>query len=374
MPRIYADLDSLAQLGDRCRSVSSVVSSICSDLQNTVSRLDWDIRYESDINSTANRIAEQLQAYSRNLKRYQSFLQEVQQKYNSLNSFRPEGFQLNTQNRTGALNEQSLWERFWSAYGWDGLLAGSGYIKKIYGFFKDFANGQSWSDYLKTGSEVVGFLLQAEKTFQNYWKIGNAVGRKTSMTWWLKAITGFKSLGRVSTAKSPLTRFVNNLKNKTSPFNMQFKEIGKNFTGANGAGKAFASWASVAVTGIGNWFSNKEEQKRSNGTMSDGRAVAETIGETVVDTALTYGGSILVGAAVAALAPVSLPGIAVTAISGAIVAGVNVGVEALTGKSATEWISDTVLDMGEAALTKVGNAISCVGDTVSSWFSRLSFA
>ena len=108
--------------------------------------------------------------------------------------------------------------------------------------------------------------------------------------------------------------------------------------------------------------------------MSDGRAVAETIGETVVDTALTYGGSILVGAAVAALAPVSLPGIAVTAISGAIVAGVNVGVEALTGKSATEWISDTVLDMGEAALTKVGNAISCVGDTVSSWFSRLSFA
>ncbi len=374
MPRIYADLDGLAQLGDRCRSISSSVSSICSNLQSTVSRLDWDIRYESDINNTANWIADQLQAYSRSLGQYRSFLQEAQQKYSSLNSFRPGGFQLDAQDGTGASAEPSLWERFWSAYGWDGLLGGSGYIKDIYGFYKDFTSSQNWWDYLKTGGKLVSFLLQAEKTFKNYWKIGNAVGRKTSMTWWLKSVTGFKSLGRVSTAKNPFTRFINNLKNKTSPFNAQLKEIGKNFTGANGVGKAVAAWAGVALTGIGNWFSNKEEQAQSNGAMSDERVVAETISETIVDTALTYGGSILIGAAVAALAPVSLPGIAVTAISGAILTGLNVGVEALTGQSATEWISDAILDLGGAALSKIGSAVSSVGNTVSSWFGQLAFA
>ena len=114
MPRIYADLDGLAQLGDRCRSISSSVSSICSNLQSTVSRLDWDIRYESDINNTANWIADQLQAYSRSLGQYRSFLQEAQQKYSSLNSFRPGGFQLDAQDGTGASAEPSLWERFWS--------------------------------------------------------------------------------------------------------------------------------------------------------------------------------------------------------------------------------------------------------------------
>ena len=108
--------------------------------------------------------------------------------------------------------------------------------------------------------------------------------------------------------------------------------------------------------------------------MSDERVVAETISETIVDTALTYGGSILIGAAVAALAPVSLPGIAVTAISGAILTGLNVGVEALTGQSATEWISDAILDLGGAALSKIGSAVSSVGNTVSSWFGQLPFA
>ncbi len=88
--------------------------------------------------------------------------------------------------------------------------------------------------------------------------------------------------------------------------------------------------------------------------MSDGRVVAETITETVVDTALTYGAGIVVGAAITAVAgSVAVPGVVVVAASGAIIAGVNAGVQALTGKSTTEWISDGILDTGKA----IGNKI-----------------
>ena len=144
-----------------------------------------------------------------------------------------------------------------------------------------------------------------------------------------------------------------------------------NFKGANGAGKAVAAWGAGAVNGVMNWFGNKEEQANSNGTMSDGRVWAETITETAVDTALTYGAGIVVGAAVTTvLGTAAAPGVLVVAVSGLAVAGVNAGVKALTGKTTTEWVSDTILDTGEA----IGNAAKNAVKSVGSWFKKLSFA
>ncbi len=146
------------------------------------------------------------------------------------------------------------------------------------------------------------------------------------------------------------------------------------FKGTKGVGKAVASWGAVAVNGALNWFGNQEEQANSNGTMSDGRVWAETIMETAVDTALTYGASIVVGAAVtAALGTVAAPGILVVAASGAIIAGLNAGVKALTGKTTTEWVSDTILDAGEAIGNAVGNAAKKVSHSIGRWFGKLSF-
>lgn len=116
-----------------------------------------------------------------------------------------------------------------------------------------------------------------------------------------------------------------------------------------------------------NAFSNIDEQKASNGTMSTGRVVAETITETAVDTALTYGAGIVVGAAVTAVCgTVAAPGILVVAASGAIVAVLNAGVKALTGKTTTEWISDGILDTGKA----IGKATEKVGKTIAKWFKK----
>lgn len=266
---------------------------------------------------------------------------------------------------------QTFIDEFTANYGWDEILKGSNYIKTIKDLITGIRNGKSWTDLMKTGVETYTFVSQAIQTYKNYMQIGRAVGTKTALAWWAKNITGLKSLGRASTAKNPFTRFKNNLTNKTSPFNAQIKNVVNNFTGKNGVKKAVGAWGAVAVTGALNYASNLEEQANSNGTMSNARVIAETITETAVDTALTYGAGIVVGAAVtAAFGTVAAPGIVVVATTGVVVTGINAGVKALTGKTTTEWISDGILDTGKA----IGNAVGNAAKSVGKWFSKLSFA
>lgn len=380
MPRIYVEFSGLNQIGSRCKSVASSVDSIQSDFQRTVRQLDWDIRFESNINSTATQLSRKLESYSRTLESYQRFIEDARGEYVKLNEYKKttdyfEKIDVVIPHLVGPGGQLKIFtDEFLSNYGWKEILSGAGYIGTIYNLINDIRDGKSWRDLAKTGVDTYRFLSGAAKTYNNYKKIGNAVGTKTAMAWWAKNITGLKPLGRASTAKNPFTRFANNLTNKTSPFNAQFKNIVNNFKGANGVGKAVASWGTVAVNGVLNWFSNKDEQANSNGTMSDGRVIAETITETVVDTALTYGTGIAVGAAVtAALGTVAAPGIVVVAASGAVVAGLNAGVKALTGKTTTEWISDTILDTGEAIGSAVSNAAKNVSESIGSWFGKLSF-
>ena len=380
MPRIYVEFSGLNQIGSRCKSVASSVDSIQSDFQRTVRQLDWDIRFESNINSTATQLSRKLESYSRTLESYQRFIEDARGEYVKLNEYKKttdyfEKIDVVIPHLVGPGGQLKIFtDEFLSNYGWKEILSGAGYIGTIYNLINDIRDGKSWRDLAKTGVDTYRFLSGAAKTYNNYKKIGNAVGTKTAMAWWAKNITGLKPLGRASTAKNPFTRFANNLTNKTSSFNAQFKNIVNNFKGANGVGKAVASWGTVAVNGVLNWFSNKDEQANSNGTMSDGRVIAETITETVVDTALTYGTGIVVGAAVtAALGTVAAPGIVVVAASGAVVAGLNAGVKALTGKTTTEWISDTILDTGEAIGSAVSNAAKNVSESIGSWFGKLSF-
>ena len=380
MPRIYVEFSGLNQIGSRCKSVASSVDSIQSDFQRTVRQLDWDIRFESNINSTATQLSRKLESYSRTLESYQRFIEDARGEYVKLNEYKKttdyfEKIDVVIPHLVGPGGQLKIFtDEFLSNYGWKEILSGAGYIGTIYNLINDIRDGKSWRDLAKTGVDTYRFLSGAAKTYNNYKKIGNAVGTKTAMAWWAKNITGLKPLSRASTAKNPFTRFANNLTNKTSPFNAQFKNIVNNFKGANGVGKAVASWGTVAVNGVLNWFSNKDEQANSNGTMSDGRVIAETITETVVDTALTYGTGIVVGAAVtAALGTVAAPGIVVVAASGAVVAGLNAGVKALTGKTTTEWISDTILDTGEAIGSAVSNAAKNVSESIGSWFGKLSF-
>ena len=390
MPRVYVEFAGLKEVGDDCRTVATRVGSIRSEFKNTVSKLDWDVKYKSDINSTANQIARKLEQYENALRGYQSFINEAYNEYAKLDEVKKLNIiKLITDERIfhiigpdgkydilpNSINLNTFKEYLSDEFSWKDLLAGAGYIGKIYDLISDIKDWKSWEDAGKSGKDIYDFVTKASKTYNNYKKIGNAVGTKKAMTWWAKNVTGLKSLGRASTAKNPVTRFVNNLTNKTSPFNAQLKDVLKDFNGKNGVGKAVASWGTVIVNGVTNAFSNIEEQKNSNGTMSTGRVVAETITETAIDTALTYGASAVAGAAVtAALGTVAAPGILVVAASGALVAGINAGTKALTGKTTTEWISDTVLDTGEKIGKAVSNAAKNVKESVGRWFGKITFA
>lgn len=377
---------------DGMQQVANAFSQMQGQLDNSVSQLGrFSSRY-GDITAVAARLGEvqsvwqqlELQAdqfgqCGQVLRNASDFYQETERK---ITDYCDEIGRQILQDRN-SLGEQVPWyqevqqrflEEFGKNFGWKQVLSGAGYIGKIYNFINDIQSGKTWKDFAKDGVKAYEFLEGAAKTFRNYQKIGNAVGTQTAMAWWAKNITGLKTLGRASTAKNPVTRFANNLTNKTSPFHAQFENIINNFKGVNGVKKAVTSWGAVAINGVLNWASNKQEQAESNGTMSDGRVIAETVSETIIDTALTYGSSIVVGAAVTTvLGTVAAPGVLVVAASGAVTAGINAGVKAITGKTTTEWVSDTILDTGEAIGKAVGDMAKSVSESIGGWFGKLAF-
>lgn len=357
MPRIYVDLSNFQQIGTSCRSVSNSVSKIQSDFEHTVKHLDWDVHYESDINNTAKQLSKKLDKFSTTLKKYQEFVNNANKQYIELDKYKKSKF-------------DNLFKKFWKDYGWTGLLAGSNYIITIFKFIKDLKNCKTWNDFIAHGYKIMDFFSDVVITFGNYMKIGNAVGVKKSITWWAKKITGLKSLGRVSSAKKINTRFIHNFTNKTSPFNANIKKTVGDIIGKNGVGKAFAFWGTAVINGIANYNNNKMEQAESGGKMSDQRVITETVVETIIDTGLTTFGGIVVGAAISAAFPVIASyGIVSIALSGAIMSMINVGVESVTHKTVTEWISDGLIDINES----IGNGCSGImkpSSAVAGWVNK----
>lgn len=88
MPRIYVEFSKLAEIGNRCKSISSQIGNIQEDLQHTVRQLDWDIRFESNINNTATQLSRKLEQYSRALEAYQRFIEDAHDEYMKLDEYK----------------------------------------------------------------------------------------------------------------------------------------------------------------------------------------------------------------------------------------------------------------------------------------------
>ena len=138
-------------------------------------------------------------------------------------------------------------------------------------------------------------------------------------------------------------------------------------------GSKVAGWALALVA---NGFSNYDEYNEKLGTAKEitkGRAIAETITETLIDigkgVAITAG----IAAGCAALG-VSAPAVVVAGTAIAVSAVADIACEKLTehftgeAKSLTEVISDGALDFDEKAV----GAIRSAGKAVSNWFSRVT--
>lgn len=253
-------------------------------------------------------------------------------------------------------------------YDWKDFIKSFGNVGKVFGIFDKIFSATTWNEWASVGLNTWQTISKIAKDYNNYTKIGRAIGSNNAMAYFGKKQFGFRTVGHASTASSPTARFYNNLHNTTSPYNLS--DAFAPLTGKKGIGTTVAAWAGVALTGISNAFSNIEEQKASNGTMSNGRVVAETISETAIDTVVTYAGTAIVGAAITAATGVVAAPVVVAVATGVTIAGINTGVKALTGKSATEWVSDAILDTAVA----VGDAVSNGAKAVASWFRKLSFA
>lgn len=87
MPRIYVEFLGLNQIGNCCKAVALKVDAIQSDLQSTIRQLDWDVRFEHNINGTATQIVRKLDLYSRTLESYQRFIEDTCNEYIKLNEY-----------------------------------------------------------------------------------------------------------------------------------------------------------------------------------------------------------------------------------------------------------------------------------------------
>lgn len=72
MPRIYVEFSGLDRIGSQCKSAASKVDRIQSDFQHTIRHLDWDVRFASNINSTATQISKKLEQHSNALATYRT--------------------------------------------------------------------------------------------------------------------------------------------------------------------------------------------------------------------------------------------------------------------------------------------------------------
>lgn len=86
MSRIYVDFNRLQKIGESCETVSSKTDGIKRDFQQTIRQLDWDVRFQSDINSTAMQLSRKMQNYHRVLKEYKAFVELAHKKYLELDS------------------------------------------------------------------------------------------------------------------------------------------------------------------------------------------------------------------------------------------------------------------------------------------------
>lgn len=353
MPRIYVDFNKFNQLPSKCKQVSSKVDSIQSDVLRVVHQLDWDVRYQSNINKTAGTLVKKMQDYSRALDSYQRFLTDAGKEYSKLEQYK---------------KNPTFGNALEGKYDVSKFVKSFGTVGKIFGIVDSTLKATTWNQWANIGLNAYQTISKLATDYNHYKKIGRAVGTKQAVSWFLKKQVGLRNVGHASTASKPMSRFYNNLHNKTSPFNLD--DAFAPLTGAKGVKATVAAWAGVALTGVTNAIGNVKEQKESNGTMSKGRVVAETISETAIDTIITYGSSAVVGAAITAATGVVAAPVVVAVATGVGIAAINAGVESLTGKSATEWASDFILDTA----VNVGRGIKSGAKSVGYWFNRLSLS
>lgn len=316
MPRVYVKFSDLKQIGKQCKLISKQIDNVQDDFNRVIRHLDWDVKFEADINRTAKRISRKLQQQEEALKSYKEFIDVAYNVYIKLDE--PQ-------------------KGFFEDYDWTDLLISHwGSIGLIGKLGNDNETGKKWETIAK---DIYNIADTGIDLYMDY-----------------------KDAGR---------KITDELVEKSIGLDKYDPDIFSKFTGAKGTGKAIGAWAGFAINGIldgvSNYRDNTEEQLLSDGEMSDSRVVAETVTETAVDIGLNLGAKVLVGAIATAVCPVAAPAVLVGIASSFAVDFANEAVRATTGQSVTEWVSDAIIDGADYVVKQVGKSAKPALEPRCSW-------
>lgn len=200
MPRIYVQFSGLDQIGIGCKTVASRVDTIETEFWRTVQALDWDVRYEADINNTAKQISRKLEKQTKALKAYQKFINGAYDEYVKLDEYRNSGAGESTFGWLEWFKDITIGKPEGTPSILDLLLPTAGLLYITSGFYKgddptvlDYSRtpssdaGADWGGYEIDGTKVTAWGGKA------YAEIQNEVGYADVKAYLGKIETGVKS-------------------------------------------------------------------------------------------------------------------------------------------------------------------------------------
>lgn len=251
-------------------------------------------------------------------------------------------FYENTENTlTGKAGGKSLLDRLKGAG--VKMVSKAGVAGTLIGTFLDTPKGSLLEQALHLGKAVSKSgeaIAKWSKIATESGKLARISGKAAQKSFLSKSFGLQKYTASPSKAAAWSTRFKNNFYKEDWTDDILPK------SGWKIAGVTFTA----ALCGISNY------QEYHSGEISSSRAVAETVTETAVSLVSGALTKAAVGAAVIAAAPAAPAIIVGAAVVGATVL-IDKGFEAITGKGATEFISDAILDTAEAVIPHAVNAV-----------------
>lgn len=172
MARIYVQFAGLQTMADNMRSIAKEVDKIKFDFMVTINNLDWEIKYASDINNTANRIEKKIENHQISLKKYASFIEDSGARYIKLNEYDKE---INNYEKSES-KSPSQDENDDKVPEW---------VKKLLPF-RDEKEYENFLNYLKIiGSNEAGILRSAVSYFNDLFKFfsGDKKGLTGARDW-----------------------------------------------------------------------------------------------------------------------------------------------------------------------------------------------
>ena len=367
MPRIYVEFAGLDRIGTQCKSVSSKVDSVQSDLKRTIRQLDWDVRYESNIDNTATQIAQRLEQYATALKAYQRFIEDAHDKYVKLDEFKELDLSaLTAASATKANSIITIAKSHIIPSLLNSVLPGSGLLYITSGIFA--GNTPSFLDYSRTPSssasaDWLGYELSSGNPGITAW-LGKA-SAEAQNEWGYAGVNAY--LGKAEAEAKADASFMKTTAKKEYIDGKWVEKTQTEFLSAEiGAGASVSVLAADAEAGVGSDMLGLEG--KAKGTVGTAKAEAKgefNIGEDGIDANLK--GEAMVSAVEGeASGTINFLGLEITGKIGGYAGAL--GVEGKAGIEDNKF----VLEGGVAALLGVSGGIE-IGFNDEGWDNFVDF-